>query len=81
MLSKILHVLEWILAVFGLLMVLYAFSLGSVSGAILFVLSAFLISPLAEIIPAFKNKGIKAFLIQAVVSFALLLHSWKEDFK
>lgn len=70
---KILHIIEWIFVVLGLLTSVSMFGQGAkgVTSGIILLISAFVISPLFEKIPFLKNSLRKKTLIQFISAFIL----------
>lgn len=71
----VLHIIEWIFAVLGLLMTLsmLVYGIEGIKSGIILLMSAFVISPLFEKISFLKINLKKKILIQFVLSFILLL--------
>ena len=70
----ILHIIEWIFAVLGLLMTLsmLVYGIEGIKSGIILLMSAFVISPLFEKISFLKINLKKKILIQFILSFILL---------
>ena len=70
----VLHIIEWIFAVLGLLMTLsmLVYGIEGIKSGIILLMSAFVISPLFEKISFLKINLKKKILIQFVLPFSLL---------
>ena len=71
--KKILHIVEWVFAIFGLILSIVMIASGGIISGLVFLISALVISPIFEKIPLLTDKPEKRTVLQFVFSFAIFV--------
>lgn len=71
--KKILHIVEWIFAILGLILSVVMIASGGIISGLVFLISALIISPIFEKIPLLTDKPEKRTVLQFVFSFAIFV--------
>ena len=69
--NKILHIVEWIFAILGLILSVVMIASGGIISGLVFLISALVISPVFEKIPLLTDKPKNLTILQFVFSFAI----------
>lgn len=71
--KKILHIIEWIFAIIGLIISVVMIASGEIISGLVFLISALVVSPVFEKIPLLTDKPKKRTVLQFVSSFIIFL--------